>query len=116
MTSGPTPWKPLTALSGPTTLAYRIRHEHKPFRPARVSSSLHKRRFGAAPHGRAYSSARGESGEQICQLLGLAGPQYGDQALSQWLDGHVSGVEELKALGVISTARTRRFPGTDLIG
>jgi hypothetical protein len=28
--------------------------------------------------------------------------------------GHVSGVEELKAIGVISTARTRRSPGTDL--
>ena len=38
---------------------------------------------------------RGESGEQILKLFCLARPQNGYQALSQWLRGHVSGVEEL---------------------
>ena len=53
-----------------------------------------------SPRGRGLLlGVRGELGEQIRQLLGLVGPRYGNQAFSPWLRGHVSGVEELKAIG-----------------
>src|SRR6476646_10512661 len=48
---------------------------------------------------RLHLGVRGESGEQIHQLLGLAGLYDRNQALSQWLRRDVSGIEELEARG-----------------
>jgi hypothetical protein len=40
---------------------------------------------------------RGESGQQIRQLLGLAGPQYGNQALSQWHPARITAIRRSSA-------------------
>src|SRR6478609_12015159 len=52
----------------------------------------------SAMRGRLLLGRRGESGEQIPKLLCLVGPHHGNQALSQWHRGLVSGVEKVQAL------------------